>query len=403
MSENITNSTDTEDKKNARKTARIEAKRRRLAQSQAENTGGSGGRRRSGRALPFRVKFRIGLVLLSFIFAVGSIVSLSDYLSKRPDYRVTDEGFTHASKFADAVPLIGIDISEHQSTDIKWKKVKSSGIDFVFIRAGYRGADTGSLHIDSSFETNLKAARKAGLMVGVYFYSQALDAKEGREEADFVLELLKSKDITLPVVIDYEIYPGGRLEEKINAGEMYAASFYHDAVLGFCKEVEAAGYESAVYANGDMLTNYMQADLLDDSATIWMAKYGSSADLDADYWFWQCTDSALAGGIDEKVDMDFWYVEPGKVYPTRAATKGVKDEKRISIGECRVSPQEVSAKLHNFRATPKFGVTYDGRGLRNGKDFIATVIRNTEKGTGYIMIRGIGKYKDWVMVPFTIE
>ena len=101
--------------------------------------------------------------------------------------------------------------------------------------------------------------------------------------------------------------------------------------------------------------------------------------------------------------MDFWYVEPGKVYPTRAATKGVKDEKRISIGECRVSPQEISAKLHNFRATPKFGVTYDGRGLRNGKDFIATVIRNTEKGTGYIMIRGIGKYKDWVMVPFTIE
>ena len=266
MSDNITNSTDTEDKKNEKKTARIEAKRRRLAQNQAENTGGSGRRRRSGGALPFRVKFRIGLVLLSLIFAVGSIVSISDYLSKRPDYRVTDEGFTHAEKFADAVPLTGIDISEHQSTDIKWKKVKSSGIDFVFIRAGYRGADTGSLHIDSSFETNLKAARKAGLMVGVYFYSQALDAKEGKEEADFVLELLKSKDITLPVVIDYEIYPGGRLEEKINAGEMYAASFYHDAVLGFCREVEAAGYESAVYANKDMLTNYMQADLLDDSA-----------------------------------------------------------------------------------------------------------------------------------------
>ena len=96
-------------------------------------------------------------------------------------------------------------------------------------------------------------------------------------------------------------------------------------------------------------------------------------------------------------------MEPGKVYPTRAATKGVKDEKRISIGECRVSPQEISAKLRNFRASPKFGVTYDGRGLRNGKDFVATFIRNTEKGTGYIMIRGIGKYKDWMMVPFTIE
>lgn len=379
-----------------RRNARIEAKRRRLAQKRAE------GRIRTRRPLPPKAKFRIFIIVIALILAVWGIVSLSDYLSKRPDYRVTDEGYTHAEKFANAVPIFGIDISEHQDADIRWEKVKSSGVDFVFIRAGYRGADKGDLHIDSNFEENIKGAEKAGLMVGVYFYSQALDAQEGKEEADFVLELVKPYDLTLPIVIDYEIYNGGRLHNKIQSGDMYAASFYHDAVLGFCNEVEEAGYESAVYANKDMLTNYMQADLLDDSATLWLAAYGSSVDLDADYWFWQCTDSALAGGIDEKVDQDFWYMEPGKVYPTRASSK-VKEEKRISAGEFSVVLKEDPSELHHFRSEPSFKVTYKKRKLREGRDYIASVVKNTEEGTGYIILRGIGKYKDWVMHPFRIE
>ena len=62
-----------------------------------------------------------------------------------------------------------------------------------------------------------------------------------------------------------------------------------------------------------------------------------------------------------------------------------------------------STKLHHFRAEPKYGVTYEGRGLREGRDFVASVVRNTETGTGYIVLRGIGKYKDWIMHPFKIE
>lgn len=427
------NNIEQEEKKTGRRDARIEEKRRRLRSQRirrAEDNvslepddfdyAGAGvseeklaesrrsgrrdaGRGRRGKDVPLSRRLRLAAILLAAVLFIWAVASLSDYLGKRTDYRVTDEGYTHAEQFADAAVLCGIDVSEHQDPDIKWKKVKSSGVDFVFIRAGYRAANSGALHIDSNFETNLKEAEKAGLMVGVYFYSQALDANEGREEADFVLELIRSHDITLPVVIDYEIYDGGRLDEKIRAGEMYAASFYHDAVLGFCREIEEAGYESAVYANKDMLTNYMQADLLDDSATLWVARYDSSVDLDADYWFWQCTDSALAGGIDEKVDQDFWYMVPGKVYPTRAKFKGVKEEKRISIGDCRVAVSKDAAKLRHFRAEPKFGVTYEGKGLREGKDYVASVVKNTEEGTGYIILRGIGRYRDWIMQPFSIE
>ena len=176
---------------------------------------------------------------------------------------------------------------------------------------------------------------------------------EAKEEAEYVLDLVKDYDITMPLVIDYEIYEGGRLDKKIQAGELYAASFYHDIVLGFTNTVEAAGYESAVYANRSMLTNYMQADLIDDMATIWLAKYDRTADFDADYWFWQCSENGRAGGIEGSVDQNFWYIQPEKVYETRARHK----KSAVSVRDCRISFRKSVTRLRNFRAVPKFDMT----------------------------------------------
>ena len=238
---------------------------------QKESKKGSGSGKGSGK-IRFSTKLGVVAAVLVFLLVVYGIFQIKDYFNKRTDYRVTDAGFTHAARFENAVPLYGIDVSEHQPAEINWERIKTSGVDYVFARAGYRGTDKGGLHIDENFEKYVKEADKAGLMIGAYFYSQALTPEEAIEEADFLLEQVKSYNITLPLVIDYEIYKGGRLDKKIDAGEMYAASLYHDVVLAFCRHVEEAGYESAVYANKDMLTNYMQADLLDDSATIWLAK-----------------------------------------------------------------------------------------------------------------------------------
>ena len=319
----------------------------------------------------------------------------------KTDIRLTDEGFTHAERFDSCVALNGIDISAHQGEKISWKKVKSSGTDFVFIRAGYRSADKGTIAADDQFDANIKGASKAGLMVGAYFYSQAVTPEEAEAEADFLIEKVKPYTVTMPLVIDFEIYPDGRLDKKIRAGELYAASLYHDIVLAFCRRVEDAGYESAVYANKDMLTHYMQADLLDDDATIWLAQYGETSDLDAHYRYWQADDSAVVGGIDGNVDHDFWYMTPGKVYKTRGA--GIRDKHRISIGECHISFQRSVTKLRRGRAVPKLGVTYEGKRMREGTDYLISYVRNTQPGTGYIVLRGIGRYKNWIMQPFTIS
>ena len=358
-------------------------------------------RYRRKRRYRFTFRFKIIVAALILIFVFVNVSRLSDYLSKKTDVRLTDEGITHAERFYDCAAIHGVDISVHQGESIKWKKVKTSGANFAFIRAGYRDADDGKLHIDSMFEENVDKAAQAGIMTGAYIYSQALTPQEAVEEADFLIDLVDDHEITMPLVIDYEIYPNGRLDKKIQTGSMYAASFYHDIVQAFCRRVEAAGYESAVYANKNMLTNYMQADLLDDTDTIWLAQYGETSDLDADYWFWQCSDSAKVGGISGKVDHDIWYIRPGTVYKTRAS--GSEKKRTISIGDCHVSFQRSVTKIKRLRAEPKLGITYEGRGLREGKDYVISVVNNVDPGTGYIIVRGIGKYKDWIMEPFETE
>jgi hypothetical protein len=148
-----------------------------------------------------------------------------------------------------------------------------------------------------------------------------------------------------------------------------------------------------------MLTNYMDSTLLDDMAVIWAAQYGGACDVKGNYMYWQCAEDAAVAGIEGNVDHDIWYIEPGKVYSTYAA--GKKDQ--TSIGECDITFEEKTCDLKNHRAIPKVTVKYGDKKLRRGKDYILSFVKNTEEGTGYAIVRGRGRYKDWTGVPFTID
>jgi len=342
------------------------------------------------------IQFITAAVLALIVLVL--IMKLILYISGISRTRLSDEGLTHAARYKKCQVIHGIDVSEHQD-EIKWKKVKSSGADFAFIRAGYRSSESGELKEDAEFRKNIKKAHKAGVMCGAYFFSQALTEAEAVEEAEYLLKLVKRYDIEMPLVIDYELYDGGRLKQKVDAGEMPVASMYHDVVLAFCRRVEEAGYESAVYANYDMLTNYMDSSILDDEVVIWAAQYGGACDVKGDYRYWQCAEDAAAGGIKGNVDHDIWYVEPGKVYSTRAEGKRNQE----SVGDCSIDFDADSYRLRYHKAEPEVKVTFGDKNLREGRDYILSFVNNTESGTGYAIVRGTGRYKDWVAVPFTIE
>lgn len=367
---------------------RIEAKRRKLAERRK-----GGGRRRDGM-----LTVRLIVIAVLILILVALILRLAFYVGSISRVHLTDEGLTHAERYTDFIKVHGIDVSEFQDK-IKWKKVKSSEADFAFIRAGYRKSDTGELCTDADFETNIKGANKAGVMTGAYFFSQAVSTDEAVEEAEYLLDLVKPYEIDLPLVIDFELIDGGRLAEKVAAGEMPAASNYHDIVVAFCSRIEEAGYEAAVYANYDMLTNYMDSELLDDQEFVWAAEYGGECHVKGNYMFWQASEDAQISGIEGSVDHDIWYIDPNKVYSTYAKGK----DNAVSIENCKVKFDKDSYRLSNHRAIPKIQITYEGKSLRKGTHYEVSYVRNTTKGTGYAIIRGIDSYKNWIAVPFTIE
>ncbi len=171
----------------------------------------------------------------------------------------------------------GIDVSKFQGviSQSNWRKMKETyGMDFAFIRAGYRGyGDSGSLNVDNCFASNITNAYNAGVKVGVYYFSQATSESEARAEADHCMEICspyKSK-ITLPMVIDYE-YNGnpGRLKKAD-----LSASKHTSIVNAFCSRVKDKGYVPMIYANKSMLLDDMHVSDIPSDYLIWMANFSN--------------------------------------------------------------------------------------------------------------------------------
>ena len=114
-----------------------------------------------------------------------------------------------------------------------WKKIKAAGVTHAIIRCGYSTLKGGSHNTDSTFANNLNGAYKAGIKVGVYYYSTAVSVAEAKSEAQYTISVIKSykSKITLPVVFDYET--GGRLTAKVMKSVGTASC------IGFCDTIKA--------------------------------------------------------------------------------------------------------------------------------------------------------------------
>lgn len=223
--------------------------------------------------------------------------------SQKTSNKYTGLTYTHASMFDKCTVINGIDVSKWNGT-IDWAKVKKAGVEYAIIRVGNRGVYDGSLNEDPLYKTNIKGAIAAGIKVGVYIYSQAITTSEARAEADYVLKRIKSYNITMPVVIDYEYYdgPGGRLYDA-----HLSASKATSVCAAFCERVKAAGYTPMIYANASMLSNNLNASSLAKKYTIWLASWGTKNSYTGNYDHWQYTSSGTVNGISGRVDCNFWY------------------------------------------------------------------------------------------------
>lgn len=193
--------------------------------------------------------------------------------------------------------VMGIDISKHNGT-VDWNAVKNAGVEFVILRCGYRGSASGVLVEDEKFRTNIKGATAAGLKVGIYFFSQAVNEMEAVEEASLTLSLIKGHKISYPVYIDVEAANGRA--DGLSAAERTKV------VRAFCETVRDSGYTAGVYSNKNWFAEKMDTGAF-GNYRIWLAQYTESPTYTGRYEMWQYSSRGTIPGIKGDVDLNICY------------------------------------------------------------------------------------------------
>ncbi len=211
--------------------------------------------------------------------------------------QVLENGRFQYMENGQVVSHMGIDVSKYQGK-IDWEKVAADGVEFVFLRLGLRGYESGKLVEDETFQANIQGALAHGIKVGVYFFSQAITVEEAIEEANFVLERIAPYKIECPVVFDVE---------KVNSStarmNQLTPQQRTDVTIAFLDTIQAAGYKPMFYHNMETALLLLELDRLEGYER-WFAYYGEELYYPYAYGVWQYTEKGRVNGIGGEVDMN---------------------------------------------------------------------------------------------------
>jgi GH25 family lysozyme M1 (1,4-beta-N-acetylmuramidase) len=175
----------------------------------------------------------------------------------------------------------GIDVSENNG-QIDWQAVAAVGIDFVMVRCSY-----GLNSKDSMFTENVAGAKAAGLKVGAYHYSYALNVEDAIQEAANCREIIESAGVLLELPVFFD------MEDADGYKERNGFSFDPAEITAMCQAfIDNIGLDCGVYASLDWLTNYI--DWRGLGCAVWNAQWGENDSIQG--YMWQYTDSLEIGG-----------------------------------------------------------------------------------------------------------
>lgn len=195
-----------------------------------------------------------------------------------------------------------LDVSRYQG-DIDWYAVKNAGFDRAIIQVGYRGYWYGNIRDDYKFEENINQAKDAGVNVGYYFVTFAVNEDEAREEADYLADAADRYGAQLPLAMDMEgiSYDDTRTDDLGPDERGYI-------IAAFAERVRERGYEPMIYASKYWMTSVINMDLVPDYCKVWVAQYYSECTYDSRYDYWQYSSEYSCPGInDNSVDVSLEY------------------------------------------------------------------------------------------------
>lgn len=226
----------------------------------------------------------------------------------------------------------GIDVSEWQGnlTKNNWLKVKNSGIQFAILRCGYTTyGKSKKKYVDRYFENNYKICKEIGLPIGVYYYSCATNETEAKEEANFVLSLIKNKKFEYPVVIDTE--DNHNINKSTNSPVSQASIGKYKLtplIKTFCEIIESKGYYVSIYASTYWFKNNL---ILEDLKLYdkWIAQWSKTVSVSYKYGMWQYSSQGTVNGLSDNIDLDYAYLD----YPEIMKKNGLNGFEIETISE----------------------------------------------------------------------
>lgn len=254
---------------------------------------------------------------------------------------------TFSSQPAKDIKAYGIDVSQFNG-NIDWKKVKQAGVDFAIIRVAYRGYGTGKIVTDSKALKNLKGAQDAGIAIGAYFFSTAINEEEAVEEADYLVDIVKNYNITYPIAYDCEGY-----ESADYRNHMLTKEERSNIAIAFLSRVEELGYKGLMYGSQAHLEGNTQweIDRIGSKFETWVAQYlyadseyneyssfeavlGRNTNYSGDYSIWQFSSQGSIAGMSGNVDLNLEY------YPEGSGSSGDEGSESTASARLNVSVQE---------------------------------------------------------------
>lgn len=201
------------------------------------------------------------------------------------------------------VSRLGIELSEESGT-VNFETLKAEGIDYVMIKVGERGYESGRLVLDEKFFIYMDGARQAGLDIGVYFCSQAVTASEAADEAAFVMDNIKNYTVTYPIVFRMDTITNDTARTDILNTRQKT-----DIVKSFLTTVEQGGYFSAVYGDKEFLLTQVIPEEILPEYDVWLTDFKPVPDYPYRFKLWEYAGDETLQGVEKKVNYTISFVD----------------------------------------------------------------------------------------------
>ena len=185
---------------------------------------------------------------------------------------------------------LGVELSKSNGkVDFDW--LKRNGIDFVMLKVGGRGYESGVISLDEQFTEYIEAAKKADLDIGVSFYSQAVSVTEAVEEANFVVNQLQSYTIRYPVALVME-----EITNDTARTDTLSVDQRSQIAEAFLQTIQYDGYHAILYGNEQWLMEKIRPDGLLTDYDVLLNDTNPLPEYPYEFKMWRyATDISLAG------------------------------------------------------------------------------------------------------------